>query len=74
MLTTPALIARPDFGSLTLSPTIAIVLLLVMLFAGRSFRLNWKAQEPGWEQRAWAFGVPAAIAFFALAFIPVQGA
>lgn len=72
MMTTPAILSRPAIGDLALTPSIAITLLLVMLFAGRSFRLNWKAQEPGWATRAWLYGVPAAIAFFALALIPVR--
>ncbi len=62
-----------DIGQLTLSPAAAITLLLVMIFAGRAFRLNWKNQRHGWIPRAWMFGLPAAAAFFALALIPLGG-
>ncbi len=58
--------------NLTLSPTAGILLLLAMIFAGRAFRLNWKAQAPGWVLRAWLFGVPAALAFFTLALVPLK--
>jgi hypothetical protein len=57
---------------LTLTPTAGVLLLLVMIFAGRAFRQNWKAQRPGWERRAWLLGLPATLAFFALAFIPLR--
>lgn len=60
------------WGEVHLTPAAGIILLLVMIFAGRSFRQNWKAQEPGWVVRAWLFGVPAALAFLALALIPLR--
>lgn len=47
-------------------------LLLVMLYCGRQFRVNWKQQAPGWERRAWIYAVPAAVSFAALAFIPMN--
>lgn len=57
---------------LTLSPAAGVILLLVMIFTGRAFRQNWKAQAPGWKKRAWIYGVPAALCFMALAFIPLE--
>lgn len=57
--------------SLSLTPVTGILFLLVMIFAGRAFRENWKAQEEGWQKRAWLYGVPAALCFFALALIPL---
>ncbi|MEP3299269.1 MAG: hypothetical protein ABJO27_22800 [Pseudoruegeria sp.] len=54
---------------ITLTPATGIALLLIMIFAGRAFRENWKAQAPGWQRRAWGFGLPAALSFFALAFL-----
>jgi hypothetical protein len=44
-----------------------------MIFAGRAFRENWKAQSEGWSNRVWLYGIPATIAFFALALIPLTG-
>jgi hypothetical protein len=55
----------------TLTPLAGILLLLVMIFSGRAFRENWKAQAQGWVRRAWLYGVPAAAAFLALALIPL---
>lgn len=55
----------------TLTPLTATILLLVMVFAGRGFRQNWKAQGPRWVLKAWLYGVPALLAFAALAFIPL---
>jgi hypothetical protein len=58
-------------GNLTLSPLAGITLLLVMIFAGRAFRINWRAQAPGWRRRAWLYGIPSVLSFFALALIPL---
>jgi hypothetical protein len=60
------------FGDLTLSPLAGITLLLVMIFAGRAFRINWRAQAPGWRRRAWLYGVPSMVSFLALALIPLD--
>lgn len=59
-------------ADLTLTPLSGVLLMLAMIFSGRAFRQNWKAQEDGWVRRAWLYGVPAALAFFALAFIPLE--
>ncbi len=56
----------------TLTPLTGTTLLLVMIFAGRAFRQNWKAQGPRWAAKAWLYGLPAAVAFAALAFIPMD--
>ncbi|MBT4233909.1 MAG: hypothetical protein P8O08_13925 [Paracoccaceae bacterium] len=61
------------FDNLALTPASGVALLLVMIFAGRAFRENWKAQSEGWSNRAWLYGIPATIAFFALALIPLNG-
>ena len=61
------------FDGLALTSASAIALLLVMIFAGRAFRENWKAQAQGWTSRAWLYGLPATLAFFALALIPLNG-
>jgi hypothetical protein len=57
---------------ITLTPLAGIVLLLVMLFGGRAFRENWRAQKPGWRRRAWLYGLPSALSFLALALIPLR--
>ncbi len=56
----------------TLTPLTATPLFLLLIFCGRAFRQNWKAQEAGWQKRAWLYGLPALAAFLALAFIPLD--
>ncbi|MEM8569789.1 MAG: hypothetical protein AAGG56_02675 [Pseudomonadota bacterium] len=56
----------------SLTPLSGTLLLLVMVFAGRAFRINWKAQKDGWVRRAWLYGVLVTIAFFFLALVPLQ--
>ncbi|WP_068117019.1 hypothetical protein [Tropicimonas marinistellae] len=56
----------------SLTPVTATALLLVMVFAGRGFRQNWKAQGQHWQLKAWAYGLPALLAFAALAFLPFK--
>jgi hypothetical protein len=56
---------------LTLSPGIAVTLLVVMALSGTAFRGNWKRQRPGWQRRAWLYAIPAVGSFLALAFIPL---
>jgi hypothetical protein len=57
---------------LTLTPLAGLALLLLMLFCGRAFRENWKAQLPGWRGRAWLYGLPSLASFLALALIPLE--
>lgn len=57
---------------MTLTPLTGTIILLIMIFSGRAFRENWKAQAPGWQRRAWLYGLPAAAGFAALAFIPLE--
>lgn len=57
---------------LTLTPFTGVILLLVMVFCGRQFRENWKAQAEGWILRAWAYGIPVVVSFFVLAFVPLE--
>lgn len=57
---------------MTLTPIIGTILLVVMVFCGRQFRENWKAQADGWVIRAWAYAVPVLISFSILAFVPLE--
>lgn len=55
-------------------PYVGIFLIIVLVFSGRTFRENWKAQGPGWKVKCWISGVIALISFSVLAFVPlVQG-
>jgi hypothetical protein len=60
------------FGTITLTPMSGILFLLVMIFTGRAFRENWKAQAEGWPLRAWLYGVPATLSFMILALVPLH--
>jgi len=57
---------------LTLTPVTGTALLLVLVFCGRGFRQNWKAQEDGWVLRSWLYAIPVLISFVALAFLPLE--
>lgn len=57
---------------MTLTPLVGTILLVVMVFCGRQFRENWKAQGDGWVLRAWAYAVPVVISFGVLAFVPLE--
>lgn len=59
-------------ADLTLTPVSGTLLLIVMVFCGRNFRQNWKAQEEGWVVRCWLYAVPVLISFCALAFLPLE--
>ncbi|WP_193142339.1 MULTISPECIES: hypothetical protein [unclassified Meridianimarinicoccus] len=61
------------FQDLTLSPMLAVGLVVVMALSGQAFRSNWKLQADGWVLRAWLFALPALLAFSALAFLPMRG-
>lgn len=54
-----------------LTPVWATLLLVVMVFFGRQFRENWKAQAEGWALRAWIYAIPVLISFSILAFVPL---
>ncbi len=60
------------FDNLVLTPLPAVVLFVIMVFCGRQFRENWKAQADGWVGRAWVYAVPVVICFSVLAFIPLR--
>jgi hypothetical protein len=60
------------FGTINLTPMSGILFLLVMIFTGRAFRENWKAQAEGWPLRAWLYGVPATLSFMILALVPLH--
>lgn len=58
--------------TLSLTPLTATILFVVLVLAGRGFRQNWKAQGPNWIAKAWAYALPALIAFLILAFVPLE--
>lgn len=60
------------FENLTLTPVTGTAFLLVLVFCGRGFRQNWKAQEDGWVRRSWFYAIPVLISFAALAFVPLE--
>ncbi|MEY8842948.1 hypothetical protein AB9K41_28280 [Cribrihabitans sp. XS_ASV171] len=55
-----------------LTPLTGAALVFVVVICGHRFRLAWKEKAPGWQQRAWLWGVPAAVGFFLLAFLPLD--
>ena len=58
--------------ALHLTPFSGALIVFVVVVCGHRFRLAWKDKLPGWQRRAWFFGVPAAIGLLALAFLPLK--
>jgi len=59
-------------SNLHLTPAIAALIFFGVVVCGHNFRKLWKEQPPGWQKRAWLFGVPAAIGLLALGFLPLK--
>ncbi len=59
-------------SELYLTPPIAALIFFFVVVCGHNFRMAWKQQLPGWQRRAWVFGIPAAIGLFMLAFLPLK--
>ncbi|TMV05656.1 hypothetical protein FGK63_16575 [Ruegeria sediminis] len=57
---------------LHLTPLTGALIVFIVVVCGHRFRLAWKEQTPGWQRRAWAFGIPAAIGLLVLAFLPLK--
>lgn len=55
-----------------LTPVTGAIIVFLVVVCGHRFRLAWKEQSPGWQRRAWLFGVPAAIGLLALGFLPLK--
>ena len=45
-----------------------IILLLILIFAGKAFRENWKQQERPWILKSWIYGTLSAVSFLILVF------
>lgn len=58
--------------TLYLTPLSGALIVFAVVVCGHRFRLAWKEQAPGWQRRAWIFGVPAAIGLLALGFLPLK--
>lgn len=59
------------FDKLYLTPGSGALIVFIVVVCGHRFRLAWKEQHPGWQRRAWIFGLPAALGLMALAFLPL---
>lgn len=60
------------FDTLYLTPVSGALIVFIVVVCGHRFRLAWKAQRPGWQRRAWIFGVPAGLGLMVLAFLPLK--
>ena len=45
-----------------------IILLLILIFAGKAFRENWINKEKPWVLKSWIYGILSAVCFFVLVF------
>ncbi|WP_085822207.1 hypothetical protein [Ruegeria meonggei] len=59
-------------SNLYLTPPIAALIFFFVVVCGHNFRKAWKQQEPGWQKKAWLFGVPAGIGLLMLGFLPLK--
>ena len=59
-------------SQLYLTPPIAALIFFAVVICGHNFRRVWKQQAPGWQKRAWLFGIPAAVGLLALGFLPLE--
>ncbi|MCV6547679.1 MAG: hypothetical protein OIF56_10420 [Cohaesibacter sp.] len=53
------------------SPLAGIILLVLFVFSGKTFRDNWKQQGDNWKRNCWISGLIALVCFSILAFVPV---
>ncbi len=60
------------FDNLNLTPVIGALIVVIAVVCGHRFRLAWKEQTPGWQRRAWVFGVLAGLGLLILAFVPLK--
>lgn len=58
------------FADLHLPPTLALVLFVIAVLAGHSFRRVWKAEGPTWQ--LWLFGGLAGICLITVGFLPLD--
>ena len=57
-----------EFFSYSLSNS--LILLIIFIFLGRLFIVNWKNKKEGWQTKAWINGIITLISFLILAFLP----
>ncbi|WP_282159244.1 hypothetical protein [Shimia thalassica] len=55
-----------------LTPLTGSILVFLVVVCGHRFRKAWKEQYPGWQKRAWMYGVPALIGLLMLGFVPLE--
>lgn len=60
------------FDNLNLTPAIGTLIVVIAVVCGHRFRRAWKEQAPGWQRRAWIFGLLAAAGLLTLAFVPLK--
>ena len=60
------------FDNLNLTPAAGAIIVFIAVVCGHRFRLAWKEQAPGWQRRAWFFGVVSALGLLTLAFVPLK--
>jgi hypothetical protein len=49
-----------------------LALLLLMIFFGQAFRINWKNKKNMWILKAWIYGLFSSTSFFILILVPLD--
>ena len=47
-----------------------LILLLLMIFSGQAFRINWKNKKNRWILKSWIYGLLSSTSFFILVLVP----
>lgn len=61
------------FLDLSYSSMQGLILLIILIFAGRAFRENWiKKGKKNWIFKSWLYGLISSVSFLILVLIPMS--
>ena len=60
------------FLDLSYSSMQGLILLIVLIFAGRAFRENWIKKGENWIFKSWFYGLISSVSFLILVLIPMS--
>ena len=60
------------FLNLSYSSMQGLILLIVLIFAGRAFRENWTKKGKNWIFKSWFYGLISSVSFLILVLIPMS--
>ena len=51
---------------------LGLILVIIMIFFGQAFRVNWKNKNDKWVLKAWIYGLISSSSFIVLALVPLD--